>query len=319
LLVTLALCALAAVLGLTLPTNHDEYQYVAAAWLVSEARPYLDFFYSQTPLFPVALAGWLGLADGLLPSSYLAARLFTIVWSAVFVAALSHVLFRLSPSRLLAAAITIALLCTEILDLPLQTARNDMMPLALATVALALMVHAFWVEQIAARARAALHLVAGVLLALAVGTKQSYAFVAGVAALATLLSPHLPPGPRLRSQFLPLAAGGALGALPLALLTAPDIENFLYANLEFHRTHHLWWSSRTPEEEAAISSLAVRAYVLARTLATAPMVLLGLLFAACLSLALARGQSARPEERRLCSGACCSWQAARCWWRSPFS
>ena len=136
--VTFAFCAIAVVLGLSLPTNHDEYQYVAAAHLFREMRIYADFFYSQPPYFPAFLSAWLALTDGLVASPYVASRIFNILWSILFIAALFQILFRLSPSRLFAASVGMALICVEITLLPLRVARNDMMPLALTTAALAL-------------------------------------------------------------------------------------------------------------------------------------------------------------------------------------
>ncbi len=300
--VTAAFAVMVALMGLSLPTNHDEYQYLAAAHLFPEHRLYADVFYSQTPYFPVALSAWLAATRDVLPSAYLSARLFNIAWSIVFVAALFAMLFRLSPSRLFATMVGAALLLVEVMHLPLRTARNDMMPLALCTVALALLVQGCWLEAAARRRRAWLHFAAGLLIAAAVGTKQSYAFVALVAAAWALAAPHLPWRERLRAQFWPLAAGGVLGGLPMLALIAASPVNFLYSNLEFHSTHHLWWSAATPEAEAAISSLTVRAYVLFRALATWPFLVLGALFAACMAVALlAPRRAPDPEARRLVS------------------
>ncbi|WP_270933896.1 hypothetical protein [Falsiroseomonas oryzae] len=293
---------MAIAVGLSLPTNHDEYQYIAAAHLVPELRLYADVFYSQTPYFPWALAGWQAVTGWLVESPYMAARLFNIAWSLIFLVTLLNLAARLAPLRLLAVGICAASVGVGLMELPIRVARNDMMPLALATLALLQLARACWLDAEAGRQRVLLHLGAGLLLAAAVGTKLSYAHVAAVAVLHAILDPQLPWGARWKLRVLPLVAGGVLGAVPMLAMAAASPENFLYATTEFHQTHHHWASSATPEAYEAIGSLAVRAYVLFRVLATLPYLLLALVFAACIAVALlARHRAGDPEEVRLWS------------------
>lgn len=298
-LVLAAPFALAAVLlGLSLPTNHDEYQYVAAGHLFARARIYAEYFYSQTPFYPAALSAWLWATDGVVPSGYVSARLFTIAWSLIYVVALLHALLRLSPSRLLAVAILAAVFCVDIMRLPLRVARNDMMPLALTAVALAVLVEACLLDTARRRLRAALHLLAGLLIAAAVGTKQSYAIVAVTAVAYALAAPHLPLRDRWRSQVLPMAIGGAAGAIPMLVIVAAAPASFLYAVSEYHATHHLWWAAPTAAEEAVFRSVANRAYVVFRGFANPPLAALGLGFLACMAAVAASGRRALAPDLR---------------------
>ena len=64
-LAALASLILLVLTGLLLPLDHDEGQYVAAAWLVHRSLlPFIDFPYLQTPLQPFLLAPAAGLVPG---------------------------------------------------------------------------------------------------------------------------------------------------------------------------------------------------------------------------------------------------------------
>lgn len=168
-----------------------------------------------------------------------ASRAFTFIWAVLFLLSLLSTLFRVTRDTLLSVALCTVVLISTLLDLPLRTARNDMMPLALATLALALVVHA--TESASGRVRSCAHLMAGALLSAAVCTKQSYLFVGiGFAAYAviplrTKLLYHL------RTAALPMAVGGIIAAIPAAQLVSGHLENFIYSNIEFHKTLHVIW------------------------------------------------------------------------------
>ncbi|MDF0487132.1 DUF2029 domain-containing protein [Sphingomonas sp. H39-1-10] len=194
-----ALAVLLALLALSRPLDHDESQYVAAAWLSARGRlPYLDYLYLQAPLQPLLFAPLAGIAGAWawpmlrIVNALLGAAAFAGVYRAARVAGVS--------SR---AAITATALfgCCDILLFSIGTARNDALPLALFAAALPAMVRASL-----GRATPGSALLAGLLLAGAAAAKVSYAVPAlayGVLALAD----------RRHRPFLV-----ALGAAPAALL-----------------------------------------------------------------------------------------------------
>ena len=87
--VVLSACALALMVGFSIPTNHDEFQYIAAAHLVGSERLYAEFFYSQTPYFPILLSLWLDELVHVLDSPYVLSRAFNALWSVVFIGSLA--------------------------------------------------------------------------------------------------------------------------------------------------------------------------------------------------------------------------------------
>lgn len=240
--VALTLCGafvLVLTVGLSVPTNHDEFQYIAAAHLYPKMQIYEDFFYSQTPYFPAVLSAWTELLEPVTGSAYLSGRLFNVLWSVIFVTSLAFVLIRISPSLVFSLTMLVLVISSSLLDLPLRVTRNDMMPLSLSTAALALIVASIRVGDW--RAVCLLHFSAGFLISLAVGAKQSYAFVALAFAIYAATAFHMPFRKRLVSATLPIAFGGLVGAIPMLLLTIPSWRNFYYSSVEFHNHAHALW------------------------------------------------------------------------------
>lgn len=222
--------------ALSLPPSHDEHQYLAAAYFWDDLTIYKDYFYSQTPYFPQALDAWMAWVGHAFESPYLAARIFNLFWSMVFVGLLAVALLHVSPAPMLAYGLLCAVFASQSLDLPFRLVRNDTMPLAWATLALlsvimAQRIRTTWTVM-------ALHFVAGLALAIAVGTKQSYAFIAMAFVLYALIAPHLPTKSRLVRMVLPLMVGGLLGGLPMAVVMLPHWENASYAIGQFHVESH---------------------------------------------------------------------------------
>ena len=230
---------LLALMAFSLPTNHDEYQYISAAELSRNGELYGDFFYSQTPYYAILL-GWLielFAPDG--NGVLVASRSLTLVWAALFLFVLMFVLVRIAKDTLLSVALCTVVLTSTLLDLPLRTARNDMMPLALATLALALVVYA--TDSTNGRTRSFVHLMAGALLSAAVCTKQSYIFVVIAFAAYAVIPLRTKFLYQLRTAALPMAVGGIVAAIPASLTVFRHLQNFMYSNGEFHQTSHLMW------------------------------------------------------------------------------
>ena len=229
------LVALMMFVSLYSPTNHDEYQYIAAAYLSRDLSLYSDFFYGQTPYFPVVL-GKLSAAfttDG--TGVFVVSRMFNLFWSVVFVGSLLFALLSISRSALVSVILCFFVLTSELMLFSLRTARNDMMPLALVTVALA-------VIQSISHHRKNRHILAngivGALLSAAVCTKQSFIFVLVPFAIYALIPFRQKLNRQLRTVVIPMAVGGLLAAIPAIWMALRDLENFIYSNGEYHRTLH---------------------------------------------------------------------------------
>ncbi len=237
-LVAVGFAVLLAVIAPSLPPHEDGYQYIAAAAFSADGLAiYRDYFHSQTPYMPLAMGAWTGwlAPDG--PGLYLAARGFNLLWSGVFLVALAVMVWRLSRHGLWAAAILAIVLTSSYLDLSLRVVRNDMMALALMTLAL-LACLAVLGRKPDIRAATGYGL-AGVAMGAAVMTKQSLAFPAiGLFAFALFMAF---PGwrARLRVAALPVALGGLAGGAPGLWIVLSRWDVATYALLEFHRTAHV--------------------------------------------------------------------------------
>lgn len=256
---TLVFCAIAVVVGLSLPTNHDEFQYIAAAHLYRTHDIYREFFYSQTPYFPIALHYWNSVASELVGSVYVSSRLFNVFWSLLFVCTLMYVLALISPSAILAIGVFAVVYFSEILDLPLRVARNDMMPLALTSSALALISRChFQAEREHVRMRSS-YFLAGALLAAAVSSKTSYAVVALGVTLASLFSPSVAIRDSWKRATLPLVVGGFVGACPLLYYVTKNWTTMRFSLIEFHQTAHIQWMlGQAPEVDFSMMGRAFR-------------------------------------------------------------
>lgn len=231
--VSVALLGLLVVVALTTPINHDENQYIGAAMLAVDGRPFIDFLYLQTPLQPLlaapVVAWWPGsdflalriagalLAFAALAATYGAARLLGATERDARIAAL---LMASCHAFLFAAGLV----------------RNDILPVALLAGAMAAAIAALrgaWTGQIGWP-------LAGLLLGAAISTKVSYAFPA--AATVAVLCWQLARG--TRRDWLGLAALGAglaVGLMPtlIAWIAAPG--PFVYGVYDYARTAPFDW------------------------------------------------------------------------------
>jgi hypothetical protein len=235
--------------------SHDEHQYVAAAVLAGDRALYRDFFYSQTPYFALSLSGWLSFFPE--SSLYGCARAFNALWSVSSFIALYWLKWRVSGAPILAAVLLAGLATSPLLEPAIGLVRNDMMPLFLATAALACMIH---VSSERRGASAVLAFLAGWLAAIAFGAKQSYAFLPAALVIFALVVPDYPDlRGRLLGLLLPLCLGGLIGGIPIVILASADLPNFLYDTLEYHRTADPVWFGRVgwTEQAEALSRLVI--------------------------------------------------------------
>jgi hypothetical protein len=207
----LGLILLFALLSVLRPVNHDESQYVAAAILARNALPWRDFAYFQTPLQPVLFAP---IAVGMGTLAWPALRVLNAILGAVAVLMVGRAA-RAAGSTPRMGIVAMLFAGTDILLFSAGTARNDALPAAALAGALVLIVHA---AQGRGTTRHAL--LTGFLLALAAGTKISYAIPAAAYFVWALLDR------RHRPAMI------ALGALPVVVLIgwmvaqAPEAARF---------------------------------------------------------------------------------------------
>ncbi|MGN6818520.1 MAG: DUF2029 domain-containing protein [Sphingomonas sp.] len=208
----LGLIFLFALLSVLRPVNHDESQYVAAAILAGNALPWRDFAYFQTPLQPMLFAPF---AVGMGALAWPALRVLNAVLGAVAVLMVGRAAKAAGTTPRMAIMVATLFAGTDILLFSAGTARNDALPAAALAGALVLMVRAARGEGSTGQA-----LLTGFLLALAAGTKISYAIPAAAYFLWALLDR------RHRPVMI------ALGALPVVAFVgwmvaqAPEAARF---------------------------------------------------------------------------------------------
>jgi hypothetical protein len=218
--------------------DHDEEQYVFAGLLATEMIPYADFVYLQTPYYPLALSSIYSFME---EHYYYAARMLNFFFSLSSCAIIFLLGRRLAGGSLAAAVVTALFATSTTMIAAFGSARNDMMPCFFALLGVLLVYEA----RRGSAGRAPLHGLAGVALAVAAGSKISYAFVPAVVFVYVLVCHHgIRFSARLRSDVVPLALGGAVGALPLAVYAASAWDAFLYQVLEFHLSATPAWYER---------------------------------------------------------------------------
>ena len=225
------------------PSGHDEDQYLAAAEAVGRAAIFRDFVHLQTPV-----QAWLfnPIALFLQPNAFLALRVLTALLG---VAALFFVYAaaREAGAGKLAAAAATALICTtEIFQFASGYVRNDILPTFLFAAAL------FAAARAIRRPGAGLWALCGILLALAVGAKVSFALPAAAVGLFLALSA----GRRRegRDALLAFLGGGLAGALPTLVSAAMAPQSFLYGTLLHHAEASFEWYSVNQLEQAVSGS-----------------------------------------------------------------
>jgi hypothetical protein len=255
----------------------DEDQFLAAAQLMGSYLPYRDYIYFQTPFYPLFLAalkaifgdvGFLFLARtaswalgmGILAMIYIIARGLTgssrLAW-------LTALLGGLSPLLLFG----------------MSSARNDVLPVFLGLAGLALVFPYLQAAPTPPKgARLNLRLFfSGLLLALAVATKLTAAFLPAVLLVAfTVKAKHGSLGERGGRALACFVAGGAAGSLPILIFAALAPEPFFLDILAFHRSAPFLWYQEIGEAwKLEWTWLAV---VVGSTLVQDPSLLLALLF-----------------------------------------
>ena len=238
---------------MTYPLQHDEQFYVPAAALFSFERLYPDFGFSHLPNLPILLSGVFAVSGG---HYVLAGRLVIFLSWLLTVLALVLIGRRYAKSNMVAAVLVALLVANPaLLDATGMAVTNNFIGTPFALLGL------FCFVETATRPSPSrgLAVLAGFLLAAAVGFKANYAIlVPPVAIAAILVPPYLPLRARLIQVTLPLLAGGIIGGLPTLYFLLHDPSGFLAHVVRFHRGPQLgyWGTNPDPLDPKAIGLTA---------------------------------------------------------------
>jgi hypothetical protein len=212
--------------------SHDEHQHVAAGVLVAKEGllPYRDFPFLHTPNLPLVYGLFLGHCEQLL----LSARLFSTVCASLIAAVLCLAAFRAFAAAgtwrwIFVAAVPLLLATCPVVVFSEGRATNHDFSILLAV--LATICH---LAAIRNARRGPMLFLSGLLLALAMGTRVTFAplvvpFLASIFFLST--------GRARLSQIAVFALGGVIGALPVLWLFCEAPAKFIYGVLQFSQTN----------------------------------------------------------------------------------
>jgi hypothetical protein len=234
-------------LALTYPLSHDEQQYVAGARLAFDSWIYRDFMYIQTPYWALVLGSVMELVGD---RPFLVARLTNWVVSSASVATLFVIARQAGASRFVALGAATLFASSSVVAFSFGTARNDILPMLFALLGCYFYMRA---SSATPRGRAVQTLVAGVMLAAAVGSKISFAFAPlGIVAFSLARQSRERRHDYWSTEFAPLAAGGILGAVPMIALALPSLANFWYGVVQYHGTATLEWYAPYNSEQLTL-------------------------------------------------------------------
>lgn len=200
--------------------NHDESQYVAAAALMRDGLPFLDFSYLQTPLQPLLFAPLAWLPAGWMLLGHRLANALCAAAAALLVVGIVRRQGGSARAALLAGLLMAGSDCFLFAG---TVARNDALPLLLFIGALGASL-----AVASGRGGSAAAAAAGMLAAAAASAKISYAPPAAALGAMLLVGRHLAP-PRLMAFTL----GGLAGLLPSLILAAFAWEAFRFGVLDY--------------------------------------------------------------------------------------
>jgi len=224
-----------------LSLNHDESMYITAGVFVAQNKIlYKDFAYLQTPYLPLLYGNLYRLLH---ISSYylLIGKLISFLFTCMSAMTLFLVARRvLNDIALSLSVVALFLLNTTIVN-SAAAASNYIMPLTFSFMGFYLFQASINRNQIKPFGIA----VAGFFLAIAIGTKLTYAAIVipfiAISLFCPLTSEHSPITTKRRIAYLlfPFIAGIALGLLPM-LSYLSDVESFIFNNLGYHNVNAQW-------------------------------------------------------------------------------
>lgn len=242
-----ALLALLWGLNMRRGVNHDEHQFIASAAYMARTDdlPYVDFIYFHVPVLSLIYAALFRLSDSLL----LTARLFSVLCAWLTLALLMWTGYRSLPGqspwiRLLNGAAAAGLLAfTPLFIYTSGRAWNHDLPVLLTLAALLTLEYGL-LRTRGARQDLAVGL-AGLLIALAMGTRLSFALAALALLIAIWLQPRAPTRNRAMDTLW-FGIGGLIGALPVLFFFAIDPAAFLFGNLGYVGLNTAYYQAELP-------------------------------------------------------------------------
>jgi hypothetical protein len=261
------LCVAMVFHSLTQYIYQDEDQYVTAAYLAQHMRLYADFLYFQPPIYPLILSSLLMLFSSVSP--FLVARLLSAALAVGSVVVFFRLAVRLADSERVAVILASLFASAPLMLLAYGWTRNDIMPIFFGLCGVWFALRGLRIEGKQTSSYPT-YFLAGVCMALAVGTKVSAAFIPLSATLYIFF--------RAKPGLLPLVLGGAVGSVPTLYYGATAFDRFLYCNLTYHLTAPVQYYTDNGMAEAFTWSHRVT--VIARSGASEPALVLAALFTA---------------------------------------
>jgi 4-amino-4-deoxy-L-arabinose transferase-like glycosyltransferase len=293
---TLAYWALALIGGAALfariqayPLRHDEQFYIPSGILYTIGGLYPDFGYNQPPNLPILLHLLFRVTGG--THFLLTGRLMMAVAWLISCALIAIVAARESRSRPVAALCVALFVLNPVLLGPAGMAvTNSFLPVTFTLAALTF----FLAGARRGGAGGLAFFASGAAAAIAMGLKANYVFLPPVLGLAALAMPvELSFRQRLLRAWLPLVAGGIVGALPSLAYFAADPDGFLAHVTRYHRAAQIDYWAAVQGDDVPAMRLADKLH-LARTLwlsGAAGLTLFALLALAALRWVSAGGRS----------------------------
>ena len=219
--------------------NHNEHMYHAASVFVSQNKVlYKDFAYVQMPYLPLLygnLYKLLGVDSYYLLIGKLFSFLFLSISAAILFLIARRVLNDIVPAL---GIVALFLLNTTILN-PATEISNYIMPLAFSLAGFYLF------SGVTNQTKPFVPALAGFFVALAIGTKLTYATTVIPFVVVSLLYPLMNGQSVITLRrsivyiLLPFVVGAAIGFIPL-LSYMSDFEAFMFNNLGYHNTNTQW-------------------------------------------------------------------------------
>lgn len=227
---------------MSFPVRHDEQFYVPAGALFSAGGLYRDFGYNHLPNLPILLSSIYQLiaTDHYLLVGRLMIFAFWILGAAsiLLVARRAHASL---PLTIFASALYLT--NPVLIGQAGMSVSNNFIPIPLSLLG----VHFFTAGTDRDRPRRWYLFASGFAVALAMGFKANYIFLAPCFAIAALLaSPRLSWAERLTRIVAPFVLGGVIGGLPTLAYLASDPDGFLAHVVRYHREAQVgYWSANS--------------------------------------------------------------------------
>jgi hypothetical protein len=221
--------------------DHNEHMYIAASMFVAQGKDlYQDFAYLQMPYLPL-LYGSLYRLMGVNSYYYFIGKLISFI----FLNASALILFVLSRRVGKDSSVSLSIVALFLLNMsivkPATEVSNYIMPVAFSYAGF----YVFYISFIASRIRCAGVLLAGILVAFAIGAKLTYATIVLPFVAIILIYPLVSGNSTTTVKqdiFYPLLSfisGVVIGCLPM-LLFMSDIQAFVFNNLGYHGINTQW-------------------------------------------------------------------------------